>query len=1179
MVHITKLTIKGFKSFPQKQATITLEKGLNVITGPNGSGKSNIIDAIRFAMGENSAKALRSSSLTGLIYDPGTGPAQSARVSVTFGNEDRTLAVEDDRVTIVRELKPNGDNSYYINGRKIARSNLTELLGAAHIMPEGINVVPQGAIGRLGELHPNERRQAIESAIGLKHFDEKKAEAMDRLREADNQLAVSFAKLDERRTAIERLELERNDALRYRQVDYEIRRLRKAILNRKIGDMDHQIEVAEKRVAELTAQQEEARMRILELQASLKSVEEERDVYYSTKVSVPNRQLIDLGLDIGRIDTKIAELEDKKRSYESDLSTLKDSARQLEGMLKSIDQEAAGVGAEVATLQEKLRVLDEEGRQEAERKKGLLQRKGKLERELQRTVVRDLRLSGEADRLGARISETVARVNALSGELRQMLAARDELIRKHNEVKGIVESMKQQLSVVAADIDALKKQLKEAAEGAEACQRQQDKLAAEVKAAERILADATQTIVKYESGKEAAEKYFVDELNTRKVEELAESGVVDGFRGRLADKLRYKDELAAAVKAAGQEWLSAMLVDDMQGLLQLAALSKRLRSARIRILPLSELRNTPVTKVPYGEGVMGRLSDFIESQGGCEPAVDFVFGNTVLCSSAKSAYLLSKRGFRCVTLQGDIFESGGRALETGKVSQLTLKQLGISDPEELKFVEESLKAFRISIERQKKGLERLAQNREAFEKEKFKAALKLENAESRLRTLVPLVRRYGRLERLSARRILEQEAVAAKLRRKMDAVNDALPRLRRRWAKMAERRAELGLLELTMKDNELEDQLNSISQSEEERARNVLAVNADLSTLQARLNGELTPKATQIREALAKSLSRIREAEENLPTIGKQLSVLASDRKAMAEKEAKIRQESEQSLPKLRELERVSKEIRERVAGIEQRILKLEKEKIRTEGTVQGLKGEKEASLRAVGELAVEEEVEYVGETDVLLNLYLQEQAALKDSVNLLADQSYKEAFTSYREASKRRNELEKDRNAIVRFIEEVESEKKSTFMAAYEKIDRELRSIFAKMTDGAAWMELENPADPFSGGIFLMAQFPTKPPRESSSVSGGEKAAVAVSFLLAFQAAYPSPFYLLDEIDSPLDALNAQRLGSLLSEWSSKSQILVVTLKEAVVAEAYNLLGVYAAHGASNVVRFRPKAEVTVNV
>lgn len=355
-------------------------------------------------------------------------------------------------------------------------------------------------------------------------------------------------------------------------------------------------------------------------------------------------------------------------------------------------------------------------------------------------------------------------------------------------------------------------------------------------------------------------------------------------------------------------------------------------------------------------------------------------------------------------------------------------------------------------------------------------------------------------------------------------------------------------------------------------------MNASLSTLQTRLNSELNPKAAQMRQSLERARADLSEAGVELPKAVQGIEVLARQKEELSAKEAKIREDSEQALPRLKELEARQKGIRDDIGGLQQKGLRLEKERLRVESTIQSLKGERENALRSISELGVEEEVEFQAETEGYLAGFVEERSSLQGMVNLLADQSYKEAFTSYREASKRRNELEKDRNAIVRFIEEVESEKKNTFMNAYEKLDRELRIIFAKLTEGSAWMELENPADPFSGGVFLMAQFPTKASRESSSTSGGEKAAIAVSFLLAFQSAYPSPFYLLDEIDAPLDAVNAERLGKLLADWSSKAEIVIVTLKESVVSQATNKIGVYGVNGASNAVRFKSNEEVVVN-
>ena len=1178
MVHISKLTVKGFKSFPQKQVTVNLELGLNVITGPNGSGKSNIIDAIRFAMGENSAKSLRQNSMTGLIYDPGTGATELARVSVTFENADRSLAVDEDRVTVVRELKPNGDNAYYLNGRKIARNSLVEMLGAAHITPEGLNVIPQGAIGRLAELHPNERRQIIEQAIGLKHFDEKKSEALDRLRDADNQLAVSFAKLDERRGSIERLELERNDALRFKQLDYEINRLRKAISQRRLREVDEQLESLANRATELVSQQEQAKAKVADLEAKLREIEGERDAYYGANVSVPSQGLIDLGLEIGRMDTQIRELETKRAQYEVALSDT-DTSSQLEGMLRTLEKERAGVVEEAAGLQGQLRGLDESARAEAERKKELLTRKEKVGARAQRLEIKDIRLAERRERADIAVSDLRSKVRNLEGELIAATRNHDELAKKYDEVKSMVDTMRQQLQELGADIESSRGQLKQAGDRAEAAARQREKLAGEVKVAEGILSSATQTILRYESGKEIAEKYLTEEFNSQKVEELAKSGVVEGYRGKLSDNIKFKEQYSSAVRAAGQEWLSAMIVDDMNGLLQLAGLSKRLRSARIRILPVSELKSAPSPRMPYSEGVLGRLSDFVQCPDEVSPAIEFVFGSTVLTSTAKAAYPLSRRGLRCVTVQGDLFEAGGRAMETGRVSALTLKQLGVSDPEELKYVEESLKAFRISIDRQKKGLDKLSQAQEGYEKEKFRIALKLENAETRLRTLVPLVKRYDRLERSFKRRIEAQETEMERLAKRLVVWRATLPKLRTRAAKVAEKRARLGLMALQTTLSGIDGELADISRSEEESSRSILNVNASLSTLEARLNGELNPRVEQVRLSLEKARADIREAQEGLPALKDGISSLTAQRKELSEKEAKIREDSEQALPRLKEMEAKQKAVREDVSSLQQRGLRLEKERLKVESGTQSLRTEKQNVEQAVRELGVEEEVEYHMETEAHLSTFVEERSSLQGMVNLLADQSYKEAFTSYREASKRRNELEKDRNAIVRFIEEVEAEKKNTFMSAYEKLDRELRAIFAKLTEGSAWMELENPADPFSGGVFLMAQFPTKAPRESSSTSGGEKAAIAVSFLLAFQSAYPSPFYLLDEIDAPLDAVNAERLGKLLSDWSSASQIVTVTLKEAVVSQATNKIGVYGVNGASNVVRYKSNEEVVVNV
>jgi chromosome segregation protein len=174
-----------------------------------------------------------------------------------------------------------------------------------------------------------------------------------------------------------------------------------------------------------------------------------------------------------------------------------------------------------------------------------------------------------------------------------------------------------------------------------------------------------------------------------------------------------------------------------------------------------------------------------------------------------------------------------------------------------------------------------------------------------------------------------------------------------------------------------------------------------------------------------------------------------------------------------------------------------------------------------------------------------------------------------YRGMSTRRNELETERNSIIRFIEETVKEKKEVFMDAFTKVDNNIRKTFSDITGGSARLELED-ADDISSGILLMVQFPGKNARESTSLSGGEKTMAATIFLLALQSLRPSPFYIMDEVDAHLDAENTDRLARVLLQRSQDSQIIMVTLKDSIVAEANMVYGVYPKGGASQAIKYK---------
>ena len=176
MVHIKKLEIYGFKSFGFKNKLVNLDRGLVAVTGPNGSGKSNILDAILFAIGENSPKALRVNKLQSLFHDAQNNGHRLIRVSITLDNSDRGIPVDSDAVVIVREMEgQTGESQYILNGKRSSKSVITELLEIVVAVPNKLNVVQQGMITRISEINPEERRHIIEDIVGLSYFDEKKS--------------------------------------------------------------------------------------------------------------------------------------------------------------------------------------------------------------------------------------------------------------------------------------------------------------------------------------------------------------------------------------------------------------------------------------------------------------------------------------------------------------------------------------------------------------------------------------------------------------------------------------------------------------------------------------------------------------------------------------------------------------------------------------------------------------------------------------------------------------------------------------------------------------------------------------------------------------------------------------------------------------------------------------------
>jgi len=233
---------------------------------------------------------------------------------------------------------------------------------------------------------------------------------------------------------------------------------------------------------------------------------------------------------------------------------------------------------------------------------------------------------------------------------------------------------------------------------------------------------------------------------------------------------------------------------------------------------------------------------------------------------------------------------------------------------------------------------------------------------------------------------------------------------------------------------------------------------------------------------------------------------------------------------------------------------------------------QKETKIKSLLEkFGYDEKIE-VFDVESIISSLEKEQERLGSSLNSGSPLQYVQVSVGYKTSSDHKNTLQEERNKIVAFIESVEKDKRQTFLDAFDTVDKEVRDAFSKMTGGNAWLEIENEDDIFASGLNYLLQFPNKPKRESTSISGGEKSLAATVFVLALQKLNPSPFYMFDEVDAHLDAPNAEKLSKIIKERSEGSQFIMVSLKDSVVERAKLIYGVFPKHGVSHVLKYKDK-------
>lgn len=1177
MPYIKRIEIDGFKTFGLK-TTLTFDKGFTAITGPNGSGKTNIIDAVLFCLGELSAKRLRAESFANLIFNGGEKSSikkSEAKVIIQFDNSDGRLPVETSTVTISREIDRNGESVYRINGRKVPRAHLLEALSVAGISPYGHNIVLQGTLTRMAEISTLERRKIIEDMLGIAQYDAEKSEAEAKLKEADIAIKTALGQISEVQKRVEDLERERNNLLRHNFIRREIARLESIKISREIRKLESEVNKilnekigVEEKIKLLLERRENTRLKRRDMESELRKlgfdeIERKQSCMIEVQVNIRNlkSKLNEILLKINEEKSEIKRLSEVKEkllqqseTINGEINTSEEKIRQLTAVLNELKDEIAkkqalydAISGEISKVRS---IFGEKAKRASE-----------LEEQLNQIHREKMKLESEYAKIQSRIGVYSQRLEDLKAKKADLKAHYEKLLESLAKLEGIVNEQSEQMRGLQA---TLEKRL-----------RQRALLEKEIKEAERVAEMAKGALIEFEAQKKLVKRIRSEENALKSIEELAALGVINGVHGRLRNLIKIEKGYEKAVEAAASGWLDSLVVEDMNVAFTCIETLKKMKLGRIKIIPLNGLlvNNNKIREANI-EGLSGKISSFVKCDKQYETAVNFVLGDTLLALSEDAAIKASKEGFRVTTLNGDLYEAGG-GVESGFYrTPIDISSFVPSD-EALKSLDKAVNALnkylgnreniiseiegeiakvQSDIAKFSESLGKLAGEVERVRKSASQAEIQIKHVEDNILDL--------------SRRIEEDKTLLASFETKLAEMNERENILR---SELEHVRSEINFLRI----QDVEKQRESIAHELISLKQKYNSAEAEVLTIRSRIEDVLKRNLGNLAAQINDISSRIESLESEIKNALKEESETRSKIEELNKMESEISRELIDAKEKVKEftsridsldneLMNIDREYENEMKIFNELNLKMQSLNLQISELKERLKNIKEPDSTLHHD-------EYYADKDVDSQLKIMEiELERIGAINQLAETQYAEQISKYKELSVRLNELEREKMAILKFIEEIEQKKIKVFMEAFNKINERITTYFSKLTGGGkASLKLENPENPFAGGVDMIVQFPGKPPILVSGASSGERSVSAVAFLFALQEFSPASFYLFDEIDAHLDAFHVEKLGELLAEESSKLnlQFIVITLKAEMISKADKIYGVYGRNGISYVI------------
>ena len=1156
------LEIQGFKSFPDR-TRITVGKGITAVVGPNGSGKSNISDAIRWVLGETSAKQLRGGGKMENVIFGGTqqrGAMGFASVSLVVDNTDRRIDVDNDEVTIGRKYYRSGDSEYSVNGQNVRLKDIYELFLDTGLGRDGYSVIGQGRIAEIVGAKSNERREIFEEASGIAKYRYRKNEAERRLASAEENLVRLRDILGELEERVGPLERESKKAKQYLELAERRKGLEVTLWVDTVQKARDTVREQQRKIEIAGADYARAGREIEAIDAETESTRAEIE-HLITEADRCNAEIRAITEEIAGADSRIAVLENDIAHNDATIASLKEEIGQSGLGREAIAAEVRGHGVGIAACE----------RQAA----AYAARTGELEALLEELQNRSAASGERRGVVTGRLNAMAARITdlkvAAAGAASSVEAAKKRLAAAESEGAANA-ALTRDLEEQKAETDAF---LQDAVERLTRLENIKGGLTLKVESRRGALAQADENEQKLLRAIEAARQRIAMlkdlernmdgfQSSVKAVLKAAANRRLRGVTGPVSTILSVKPGYEVAIQTALGFALQNIVVENETAAKAAMAFLRDERAGRATFLPLDTVKPGSFNgRLPEGAVLASSLVTYDEKYANI---VSSLLGRIVVVDdineASRTARALDYRN-RVVTVDGQVVNAGG-SFTGGSVSRSAGLFSRKQEIDELKKKVEALEKQRDAAEektdRAKAEVDALSAELTATESEAITAGgdkIRGEVESGRIAAALSQARAAG--EMLSAERAQLAAQIAASEKAGADAAAEMEVLTRDSAALEEELRAIYGsddtLLETrTRLADELSDlklkalaaqkdieshraaiaQLESRTDESDARAR-PLAANIETLTAQ---NAERAAQIETIRAAIAGSRNEIEKREE---------AKAGAVRRRM-EKEGGITQQTARVRKITDEREALGREIARLTEQKEQKDAEYEQ-------TVAKLWEEYELTLSAAQELCVP------FESGAELRRQVSEvRGKIKalGNVNVSAIEEYAEVSQRYEFLRAQVGDVETSKAELQKLIAGLSDEMRAMFSESFAAINRNFGRIFAELFGGGtARLYLEDEADVLGSGISIEVAPPGKIIRNLSALSGGEQALVAISIYFAIFGVNPAPFCVLDEIEAALDDVNVTRFAQYLRRISSETQFIVITHRRGTMEEADVLYGV----------------------